>query len=80
MIERVERAGGEIFALDHGKLTNGTAATRLSTNMMGAVFQYFAEVTGEKVTAAQARSVARGADHRESDAEIAGDRGHPAQP
>jgi len=60
VIERVEKAGGEIFALDHGKLTNGTAATRLSTNMMGAVFQYFAEVTGEKVTAAQARAVARG--------------------
>ncbi len=32
VIERVERAGGEIFALDHGKLTNGTAAQRLSTN------------------------------------------------
>ena len=28
--------------------------------MIGAVFQYFAEVTGEKVTAAQARAVARG--------------------
>ena len=35
VIERVERAGGEIFALDHGKLTNGTAAQRLSTNMLG---------------------------------------------
>ena len=60
VIERVEQAGGEIFALDHGKLTNGTAATRMCNNMMGAVFQYFAEVTGEKVTAAQARAVARG--------------------
>src|SRR6059058_2624381 len=60
VIERVERAGGEIFALDHGKLTNGTAAQRLSTNMLGSVFQYFAEVTGEKVTAARARAVARG--------------------
>ena len=60
VIERVEKAGGEIFALDHGKLTHGTAATRLSTNMMGAVFQYFAEVTGEKVTAGQARAVAQG--------------------
>ena len=60
VIERVERAGGEIFALDHGKLTNGTAAQRLSTNMLGSVFQYFAEITGEKVTAAQARAVARG--------------------
>jgi hypothetical protein len=52
--------GSNASTLDHGKLTNGTAATRLSTNMMGAVFQYFAEVTGEKVTAAQARAVARG--------------------
>ncbi|HEX4281358.1 MAG TPA: recombinase family protein, partial [Solirubrobacteraceae bacterium] len=60
VIERVERAGGEIFALDHGKLTNGTAAQRLSTNMLGSVFQYFAEITGKKVTAAQARAVARG--------------------
>ena len=60
VIERVERAGGEIFALDHGKLTNGTAAQRLSTNMLGSVFQYFAEITGEKVAAAQARAVARG--------------------
>jgi DNA invertase Pin-like site-specific DNA recombinase len=59
VIERVERAGGEIFALDHGKRTNGTAAQRLSTNMLGSVFQYFAEITGEKVTAAQARAVAR---------------------
>ena len=63
VIERVETAGGEIFALDHGKLTKGTAATRLSTNMMGAVFQYFAEVTGEKVTAAQARRRGHGARH-----------------
>jgi Recombinase zinc beta ribbon domain len=54
------RAGGEIFALDHGKLTNGTAAQRLSTNMLGSVFQYFAEITGAGVTAAQARVVARG--------------------
>src|SRR5437016_13122970 len=60
VIERVERAGGEIYALDHGKLTNGTAAQRLSTNMLGSVFQYFAEITGEKVATAQARAVARG--------------------
>jgi DNA invertase Pin-like site-specific DNA recombinase len=60
VIERVERAGGEIYAIDHGRLTNGTAATRMSTNMMGAAFQYYAEVTGEKVKAAQERVVARG--------------------
>jgi len=44
VIERVERAGGEIYAIDHGRLTNGTAATRMSNNMMGAAFQYYAEV------------------------------------
>ena len=60
VIERVERAGGEIYAIDHGRLTNGTAATRMSNNMMGAAFQYYAEVTGEKVKAAQERVVARG--------------------
>jgi DNA invertase Pin-like site-specific DNA recombinase len=53
VIERVERAGGEIYAIDHGRLTNGTAATRMSN-------QYYAEVTGEKVQAAQQRVVARG--------------------
>ncbi len=47
VIERVEHAGGEIYAIDHGRLTNGTAATRMSNNMMGAAFQYYAEVTGE---------------------------------
>ncbi|HEY2652702.1 MAG TPA: recombinase family protein [Solirubrobacteraceae bacterium] len=60
VIERVERAGGEIYAIDHGRLTNGTAATRMSNNMMGAAFQYYAEVTGERVAAAQERVVARG--------------------
>src|ERR1700751_6474314 len=48
VIERVERAGGEIFALDRGKLTNGTAAQRLSTNMLGLVFQFFAEITARR--------------------------------
>ena len=60
VIERVEHAGGEIYAIDHGRLTNGTAATRMSNNMMGAAFQYYAEVTGEKVKAAHERVVARG--------------------
>src|SRR6516164_8195512 len=60
VIERVEQAGGEIYAIDHGRLTNGTAATRMSNNLMGAAFQYYAEVTGEKVKAPQERVVARG--------------------
>ena len=60
VIELVEKAGGEIFALDHGRLTNGTAAMKLSTNMMGAVFQFYAEVIGEKVIPAQDEAIAKG--------------------
>jgi DNA invertase Pin-like site-specific DNA recombinase len=83
VIERVERAGGRgdlrAFALDHGKLTNGTAAQRLSTNMLGSVFQYFAEITGEKVTAAQARAVTRGVyPHPEGPGRVCARRGRRA--
>ena len=60
VIERVERAGGEIFALDHGRLTNGTAAQRLSANMLGSVHQYCSEIISEKVRPAHARAVANG--------------------
>jgi DNA invertase Pin-like site-specific DNA recombinase len=60
VIARVEQAGGEIYAIDHGRLTNGTAATRMSNNMMGAAFHCYADVTGEKVAAARERVVARG--------------------
>jgi DNA invertase Pin-like site-specific DNA recombinase len=60
VLERVEKAGGEVFALDHGKLTNGSAATRLSTNMLGAVSQYYSEIISEKVRPAHERAVAQG--------------------
>lgn len=60
VIELVEAAGGDIYALDHGRLTNGTAAVKLSTNMMGAVFQFYSEIIGEKVSPAQAEAIAKG--------------------
>ncbi|MFZ0970941.1 MAG: recombinase family protein, partial [Solirubrobacteraceae bacterium] len=58
VIERVERAGGR--SSRSITASSRTARRRLSTNMLGSVFQYFAEITGEKVAAAQARAVARG--------------------
>lgn len=61
VIERVERAGGELLTLDHGKLTNGTAAERLQANVVGAMSQYFREQAREKSRAGQAAAVARGA-------------------
>lgn len=60
VIELVEKAGGDIYALDHGRLTNGSAAVKLSTNMLGAVFQYYSDIIGEKVQPAQNKAVAKG--------------------
>jgi DNA invertase Pin-like site-specific DNA recombinase len=54
VIERVERAGGGLLALDHGRLTNGTAAERLQANVFGAVAQFYREQSGEKSRAGQA--------------------------
>ncbi len=61
VIARVESAGGELLTLDHGRLTNGTAAERLNANMMGSVAQFFREQAAEKSRAGQAAAVARGA-------------------
>lgn len=61
VVARVEAAGGELLALDHGRLTNGTAAERLNSNLMGAVAQFYREQSGEKSRAGQAAAVARGA-------------------
>ena len=61
VIARVERAGGELLALDHGRLTNGTAAERLQANVFGAISQFYREQGAEKSRAGQAAAVARGA-------------------
>jgi site-specific DNA recombinase len=60
VVERVEQAGGEIFTLDHGQITNGSAAKRLQANIIGAMAQYFREQTAEKSGEAQAEAVRRG--------------------
>jgi DNA invertase Pin-like site-specific DNA recombinase len=61
VIGRIERAGGELLTLDHGRLTNGTPANRLQANIVGAMAQFFREQTTEKSAAGQAAAVARGA-------------------
>jgi len=61
VIERVERAGGELLALDHGRLTNGSAAERLQANVLGAIAQFYREQGREKSRVGQAAAVARGA-------------------
>jgi site-specific DNA recombinase len=61
VIERVERAGGEVLAVDVGQVTNGSAGQWLSGTMMGAVSEYFRRSAKERSAEGQARAVARGA-------------------
>jgi DNA invertase Pin-like site-specific DNA recombinase len=60
VIERVERAGGRVLAVDVGDVTNGSAAQWLSATMIGAVSDYYRRSVGERLAGTQARSVARG--------------------
>ena len=61
VIDRIERAGGQVLAVDVGHVTNGTAGQWLSGTMMGAVSEYFRRSAKERSAEGQARAVARGA-------------------
>jgi site-specific DNA recombinase len=60
VIERVERAGGQVLAVDVGRMTNGSAGQWLSGTMLGAVSVYYRRSIQERSGEAQARAVARG--------------------
>jgi site-specific DNA recombinase len=60
LVSRVEAAGGQVLAVDIGRLTNGSASQWLSGTMLGAVAEYQRRTTGERAYEAQARAVARG--------------------
>jgi DNA invertase Pin-like site-specific DNA recombinase len=60
VVQRVENAGGEVLTLDHGALTNGNAAQRLTGNMLGLIAEYQRSVTAERTQEAKERAVARG--------------------
>jgi DNA invertase Pin-like site-specific DNA recombinase len=61
VIERVERAGGSVLAVDVGQVTNGSAGQWLSGTMLGAVSECFRRSIKERSSEGQARAVARGA-------------------
>jgi site-specific DNA recombinase len=61
VLERVERAGGSVLAVDVGQVTNGSAGQWLSGTMLGAVSEYFRRSIKERSSEGQARAVARGA-------------------
>jgi DNA invertase Pin-like site-specific DNA recombinase len=60
IVSRVEQAGGAIFAVDVGQLTNGSAGQWLSGTMLGAVAEYARRVTAERTRDAKRRAVERG--------------------
>jgi DNA invertase Pin-like site-specific DNA recombinase len=60
LVSRVERAGGQVLALDVGRVTNGSAGQWLSGTMLGAVAEYARRTAAERSAEAQARAVARG--------------------
>jgi len=60
VVERVERAGGRVLAVDVGNVTNGSAAQWLSGTMLGAVSEYARRTAAERSAEAQRRAVARG--------------------
>lgn len=60
LVSRVERAGGQVLAVDVGQVTNGSAGQWLSGTMLGAVSEYQRRTAAERSADAQARAVARG--------------------
>jgi len=60
VVERVERAGGRVLAVDVGNVTNGSAAQWLSGTMLGAMSEYARRTAAERGAEAQRRAVARG--------------------
>lgn len=59
-VERVERAGGQVLAVDVGQVTNGSAGQWLSGTMLGAVAEYQRRTTAERSREAQQRALDRG--------------------
>jgi site-specific DNA recombinase len=60
VVDRVERAGGAILAVDVGQVTNGSAGQWLSGTMLGAVAEYHRRVTAERTEDAKRRAIADG--------------------
>jgi DNA invertase Pin-like site-specific DNA recombinase len=59
-VDRVERAGGQVLAVDVGRVTNGSAGQWLSGTMLGTVSEYQRRTAAERSREAQTRAIARG--------------------
>lgn len=60
VLERVERAGGQVLAVDVGQVTNESAGQWLSATMLGAVSEYYRRSMRDRSHEAQQRAIRRG--------------------
>ena len=60
ILERVEKAGGQILVVDVGEVSVDTASRWLSSTMLGMVAEYHRRVTKERTQDAKRRAIARG--------------------
>jgi DNA invertase Pin-like site-specific DNA recombinase len=60
VVERIERAGGAILAVDVGEVRADTASRWLSSTMHGLVAEYHRRSTSERTADAKRRAVMRG--------------------
>lgn len=60
VVERVEKAGGQILAVDVGEVSADTASRWLSSTMLGLVAEYARRSTAERTADAKRRAIARG--------------------
>ena len=58
--QRVEDIGGELLAVDFGRISNKTSAQWLQANVVGLMAEYFARQTAEKTHEAQVEAVGKG--------------------
>jgi DNA invertase Pin-like site-specific DNA recombinase len=60
ILDRVERSGGKVVALDIGEVSNETAASWLNATLHGMMAEYHVRITREKTAEARRDAVARG--------------------
>ena len=58
--ERVEEAGGNIYAADLGQLTNGSAAEQLSVDLLTALNAHYCNSAAERTAEHKAAAISRG--------------------
>src|SRR5262249_8283820 len=60
VVDRVEAAHGEVFAVDTGAISHGTSAQRLQSGVLGLMAEHYASQTGEKLADTQDAAIAEG--------------------